>query len=86
MEVQKFYQTNTNNNIVYVVTGAEKKSDALKFVSRYKKEKYAKMALTYNVVKGKVVDGEELYVGGDLSDINGTDCMAVYRKSIKLVS
>lgn len=85
MELQKFYQINTGNNVVYVVTGTEKKSDALKFVSQYKKEKYASMILNYRVVNAKIV-GNDLYVGSNdaLSEINGVSCLAVMRKKMNL--
>lgn len=86
MELQKFYQINTNN-IVYVVTGAIKKAQALKYVSQYKKEKYTSMLLTHNVIRAKIVNND-LYVGNNetLNKMDGIDCFAVYRKSIKLVA
>ena len=86
MELQKFYQINTNN-IVYVVTGAIKKAQALKYVSQYKKEKYTSMLLTHNVIRAKIVNND-LYVGNNetLNKMDGIDCFAVYRKIIKLVA
>ena len=84
MELQKFYQIKTDD-VVYVVTGAEKKADAFKFVSRYKKLKFATMLLSYKIVSAKIVDSD-LYIGSAeaLAELDGIDCYAITRKSVKL--
>ena len=84
MELRKFYHVDTND-VVYVVIGAESKSKALKFVSQYKKFKYATMVLTHKVVNAKIV-GEDLYVGNNdaLNELHGVTCYAVARKNVAL--
>ena len=84
MQLHKFYHVGTGE-LIYVVTGAKSRIEAFKFVSQYKKMKYANMFLTHKVVKGRIENDEDLYTG-NLKEVYGVDCWVVARNNIELNS
>ena len=82
MELHKFYHVKTGD-VVYAVTGANNRIEALKFVSQYKKMHYGRMILSHKIIKGKI-EGEDLYAEKLHTVPNGINCWIVARDNINL--